>query len=124
METVGIFFTILFLTTFLIILILFILRAYYDIQDNVKDSFAEFSEKRRKLNIVKWNPDEKMSKEHAINVIEGIGNFYDRLYYHPNIKPFSTFKEFEGAMLVLNGVKEFIESSKEIIQVSVEEEQI
>ena len=65
----------------------------------------------RKSNITEWNPDEKMSKEFAIGIIEEMKRFCRRMYYQPQTKPFNTSIDFEGTMQMLNGVKEMIESS-------------
>ncbi len=61
--------------------------------------------------IIEWNPGQGMSKEFAVEAIEMIVQFYRRLYYQPQIKPFSCPEDFETATEVLNGLKIFIERS-------------
>ena len=58
-----------------------------------------------------WNPGEKMSKEFALGVIDYIGQFYQRLYYQPQMKPFNTESDYELSNQMLNGLREMIESS-------------
>ena len=58
-----------------------------------------------------WNPGEKMTKEYALGVIDYIRQFYRRLYYQPQMKPFNTKEGYEGELQVLNGLKEFIEDA-------------
>ena len=60
---------------------------------------------------VEWNPGEKMTKEFALSAIDGIKQFYRRLYYQPKMKPFNTDIDFEASMQVLNGLREMIEAS-------------
>ena len=62
-------------------------------------------------NTNEWNPEEKMSKDFAIGVIEDVQRFYQRLYYQPKTKPFNTNTDFECAIKRLNGLKELIEET-------------
>ena len=59
--------------------------------------------------ISEWNPGERMPKEFALKAVDEISSFYRRLYYFPEKKPFNNDIDFEGAMQVLNGLKELIE---------------
>ena len=59
----------------------------------------------------KWSPGEKMSKEFALGLIDYIKQFYRRLYYQPQMKPFNTKEGYEASVEELNGLREFIESS-------------
>ena len=61
--------------------------------------------------ILEWNPGEKMSKEFALDYIDGIKQFYRRLFYQPQKKPFNGVIDFEGQITALNGLKELIEAS-------------
>lgn len=58
-----------------------------------------------------WNPEEKMSKEFALEVISELKRFCRRLYFQPQTKPFNTNIDFEMKMQMLNGLKEMIETS-------------
>lgn len=62
-------------------------------------------------NTVEWNPGEEMTKEFALGVIDGIKQFYRRLYFQPQIKPFNTKEGYEASIEELNGLREMIESS-------------
>ena len=88
-----------------------VLRSYYLLKDDIDDSIDTFREKRRKPNVIKWNQEERMTNELALEVIEGIERFYYRLYWHPGMKPFNTLREYEGSLQVLKGLKEFIKNS-------------
>ena len=60
------------------------------------------------VKILEWNPGEEMSKEYAISTVEYTMQFYRRLYYQPQMKPFSCEADFVGRMQELNGLKEMI----------------
>lgn len=60
---------------------------------------------------IEWTPGEKMSKEFALGVIDGIKQFYRRLYYQPQMKPFNSTVGYEASVEELNGLREMIESS-------------
>lgn len=57
-----------------------------------------------------WNPGEVMSKEFAMKAIDEIRCFYRRVYFFPEEKPFNGQEDFEGALQVLNGLKEMLET--------------
>ncbi len=59
--------------------------------------------------MLEWNPGEVMPKDFAIKAIEEIRCFYRRLYFFPDKKPFNGQEDFEGALQVLNGLKELLE---------------
>lgn len=61
------------------------------------------------IDVSEWNPSEKMTKQFALKAVDEISSFYRRLYYFPEKKPFNNYIDFEGAMQVLNGLKELIE---------------
>ncbi len=52
-----------------------------------------------------------MDKALALEVIDGIKQFYRRLYYQPQMKPFNTKEGYEASVEELNGLREMIESS-------------
>ena len=58
-----------------------------------------------------WNPEDKMSKEFALGVIDGIEQFYRRLFFQPQMKPFNGNIDYKVSMQMLNGLREMIESS-------------
>lgn len=62
------------------------------------------------MNVVEWNPGEKMTKEFALGVVDEMKRFCRRLYYQPRTKPFNTSIDFEGTMQMLNGLREMIEN--------------
>ncbi len=103
---------ILFLMVGFVAILLWCLHFYYDVvKEEIEECVADYMSKKRKPNIIEWNPEEKMSKKYALTTIEGIMQFYRRLYYQSQMKPFNTFVEYEGALQVLNGLKELIETS-------------
>ena len=59
---------------------------------------------------VEWNEEEIMTDEFALTAMDEIQCFYRRLYYFPEMKPFSNSIDFENAIEVLNGLKEYIKS--------------
>ena len=59
--------------------------------------------------MAEWNPGEVMSKEFALKAIEEIRCFCRRLYFFPEEKPFNVQEDFDGALQVLNGLKELLE---------------
>lgn len=60
------------------------------------------------MKALEWNQGEEMTKEYAISTVEYIMQFCRRLYYQPEIKPFSGEADFEARMQELNGLKEFV----------------
>ena len=65
------------------------------------------------MNKLEWNPGEKMTKEVALEAIKGIKQFFRRLYFQPQMKPFESEAWYEISMQVMNGMEELIESSIE-----------
>lgn len=100
-------------------LTLFVLRVFMDVVPDLQEYVSDFISRRRKANIIEWNPCEKMSKELAIKAIKDTQSFYRRLYLHPEIRPFNDEAEYEGAQQVLEGLKEVI-ASKEMRSVEKE----
>lgn len=94
-------------------LTLWVLQVFLDVAPQLKEYVSDFRDRHRKPNIIKWNPGEPMSKDFAIGVIEDIQQFYRRLYYCPEMKPFNDEVEYEGALKVLEGLKEFISQNEE-----------
>lgn len=58
--------------------------------------------------ITEWTPGNTMSKEFALKAIDEMQSFYRRVYHFPNMLPFRSKEDFEGAMQVLDGIKELI----------------
>ena len=90
-----------------------VLRIFLDVAPDLQEYVADFRDRHRKPNIIEWNPGETMSKDFAIGVIEDIQQFYRRLYFQPQMSPFHNEVEFEGALKVLEGLKEFISQNEE-----------
>ena len=63
------------------------------------------------IETVSWNPDDEMSKEFALNLLNEIKCFYRRLYYFPDMKPFVTEAGFNCSQSAIDGLKEFIEKN-------------
>ena len=60
------------------------------------------------LDIKEWNSEEEMTKEFALSAIKEMRQFYRRLYFFPEKKPFNSAEDFDGAVQILNGLRDFI----------------
>lgn len=58
--------------------------------------------------IQEWNNGEEMTKEFALSAIKEMRQFYRRLYFFPEQKPFNSAEDFDGAVQILNGLRDFI----------------
>ena len=63
------------------------------------------------VKITEWNPGEKMTKEFALEAIDGFEQFCRRLYYQPQMKPFNCSEDFEMTTQMLNGLRKLIDVS-------------
>lgn len=63
------------------------------------------------VKVVEWNPEEEMSKEYALTMIDEMRCFIRKRYYMPKTEPFNGKADFESRLHELNGLKEFIENN-------------
>ena len=57
---------------------------------------------------IHWDEKELMSKEYAIGITEYMWRYCQRLYFHPQMKPFNGEEDYVAILQMLNGLKELL----------------
>lgn len=61
-----------------------------------------------KNSVFMCKPGGEMSRDFVLAALDEISSFYRRLYHFPEIKPFSNSDDFDSALQMLNGIREFV----------------